>query len=346
MLPFYMKIKTVENDIITGSPDFNLLKKYYENKAENIINSHRKIRDNANYIWSILTSARFSMYSGKMDEQICNQYKGYISQCLESQSAIHIVLAGFPGKCANFHKVKNRMPDLGELAVLCQLHLLNSLIKYRHPQGIKVSFMSDYSGLGLTFFPDMGEVEQYVNMLRTWIKLLQLEVEIVYVTEMLPEIRKFQLEFCHLRVPELARTYETMYDLTQLEKSIADNINIHKARQYYREEFHSNYSDIQIYKIAGEYYESFWHFFASQNAVNNYFGNVIYASPVAYHPDRRLCLRLQSRNAKVASWNGCGVAGDKEIYSLDQRVCEKSGYKAIIDENHYFWGYFKSIPGV
>lgn len=77
------------------------------------------------------------------------------------------------------------------------------------------------------------------------------------------------------------------------------------------------------------------------DAVSNYFEEALYASPVAYHPSKRICLRLQSCKAQTAPWNGIGVCDKRLIYSHDQRPCASDFFKyvPIVDSNKRFWGY-------
>ena len=274
-----------------------------------------------------------------MRESIVEKNKMYIDECVRFCQPIHIVLAGFPGKCANEEKVYSRMPDIGELEILLNLKQLDNLIQYRHSAGLQITFMSDYYALEKAFFPNRSFVESYIDQIRKWKDALGLNLDIIPITRVYESYEEFDMTFTKHYLKDWNSQIEKSKAESKLQKSIKDNMNIKKAREYFKNIMQIKVSDQDICYLAEKYYEEFWKAFSESRSVSNYFHRILYASPVAYHPDRRLCMRLQSRHARVAAWNGVGIIKNAKVYSVDQRTCNKEKYKPIYDETGYFWGY-------
>ena len=326
------------NDRIICDLKLDDIVEYYRNDAFRIIKLYPYQNIPENMIWSILTSGKYSIHAKQMDENIKNQNILYIRNCIDNKEPINIVLAGLPGKCANRNKVFHSLPDIGEFAILSRFEQLDTIIKTIHSPGIKVNFMSDYIGLKITFFPIVNEINQYIEKIQSWKSLFNLDYNIYLITKILPELEIMEKKFILQEIPILLKNIPFMKFESQLLNSINDNINMRKAQEFYKEFFY-NINHDEILKISYTYYKYFWKFFSEKNSVQNFFGNCIYASPVAYHPEKRLCFRLQSRIARIAPWNGVGYISKNKIYSIDERICNSKGYSKIYDVKNYFWGY-------
>lgn len=309
-------------------------------KAENIFFAHSKYKNISDYIMSILFSNKYSVYSTHMSINYRRKINEYISKCIDEKQRIHIVLAGMPGKCANRQKVKHILPDLGEFVCLAQFEQIYKLISMVYSPGVRFTFFSDYIGLKFTFFPIEKEIYYYIDFLQKWINEYKLHIDIIPVTHILPQINRFEKYYYNDRIPNdlLNRSVNDSIE-DKLVRSIGDNINIDNAREFYESTYGIKASNEQILFIAAKYYRAFWDFWNSENAVNKYFGDVIYASPVAYHAEKRLCIRLQNSGAKLAPWNGVGTVFEKKIYSTDERNCVSYKYKKIVGNDGYIYGY-------
>ena len=338
-VPSYMAIYSEYTDWIKGEIDFNKAVKECYEKSAYLISIYDKKQEVQDYIWSIFTSSRYSVYASHMRESIVEKNKMYIDECVRFCQPIHIVLAGFPGKCANEEKVYSRMPDIGELEILLNLKQLDNLIRYRHSAGLQITFMSDYYALEKTFFPNRSFVESYIEQIRKWKDVLGLDLDIIPITKIYKSYEEFDMTFTRHYLKDWKSQIEKGKSESRLQKSIKDNMNIKKAREYFEKIIQIKVSDQDICYLAEKYYEEFWRAFSESGSVSNYFNRVLYASPVAYHPDRRLCMRLQSRHARLAAWNGVGIIKNAKVYSVDQRTCNKEKYKPIYDDTGYFWGY-------
>lgn len=314
--------------------DFHCVLEYYHKKCAYVTNKPE-------WIWRILTSERFSRYPKKMNPDIRRHCIEYITECVECGRKIHIVIAGFPGKCANTKKVFHRTPDVGELAVLAQIDLLNQIVSLYHNEGIEITFLSDYNALKYTFFPNDNDIQKYISILKEWIRELEIPVDIVPAEKLFEEFEVNEKVFLdRVSSVEGFRQYIGISKGSiQLKRSIEDNMSIDDARMFYYQRIGVMLNDSDLVKASVRYYLDFWEKWNTYNVVQQYFGNIIYASPVAYHPDRRLCLRLQPSPARVAPWNGCGVVSNHMVYSLDERECINQDYLPWYTPSGYFLGY-------
>lgn len=339
----FFDIINISNERIICDINFRGIVDFYTDKTSYIKKFFDNQRNIPEYVWSILTSGKYSIYSKKMNPIIAENNLSYISSCVNKNIPIKIILAGLPGKCANRKKVFSYLPDLGEFVMLARFEQINNLIKSVYSPGIEVMFMSDYVGLKQTFFPNVNEIKEYVDVIYDWKRFFSYNFEINYITDILPEIKAFEDYFINEEVPELIKNENYNYLIEeQLLNSIKDNIDIENAKQFYKNNYHISIDESILLKISAIYYKKFWDFFSKMNAVQNFYGKVLYASPVAYHPNRRLCIRLQSRKARIAPWNGVGYINKNEIYSVDQRKCESKGCIKVYDRENYFWGYIEN----
>lgn len=334
----YLDIVTVKERKMVCNINLKKIIDYYIDDVYRISELYSNEKHSEYFIWKVLSSGKYSVYSQKLDSIIQKQNISYIKNCLVNDTPINIVLAGLPGKCANRKKVYSFLPDLGEFAMLTRFEQLNKIIKIAHKPGIKISFMSDYYGLEMTFFPEITEIMQYLDVIRSWQSLFECEYRIYPITDILPSLEYYESDFISCKISHLLNSIHDMQFDPKLIDSIRDNINIAQAKLFYEKNFNILDEDT-IVKLSYIYYKMFWDYFSKKNAVHDFFGDCIYASPVAYHPEKRLCLRLQSRKARIAPWNGVGFIENKNIYSIDQRICVRKGYYEVYDNNNYFWGY-------
>lgn len=337
--PAFINIIDVTDKKIIIDYSYNSIIEYCQNRIDTLYNLYYgQIDEVTEYIWKVLSSNRFCKYPTRISTETKKRFRKYIDKCILNQDSIHIVLAGFPGKCANKQKVIHRMPDIGELAASIQLKDLDLLVQKKYVPGLKFSFMSDYVGLGRAFFPDMEEISLYVNKVNELFHALNLNASIVYITDIFTDHSIFDAYY-DSHIQEYIKESIFCKEFNKLQKSIIDNIDIEKARKYYEVQYDSIINDYQISFLSEKYYLSFWDSFTVGNYMEKYFHEIIHASPVAYHPDKRLCLRLQCSKSHLAPWNGVGIINNENIYSVDNRNCIKQHFLEIRDKDNRFLGY-------
>lgn len=343
----YDCLKFNSNNILNGKVsvdfvDLKMVKEFYLKHIEKIACHFLEIGDTVEFIWRILTSTRYSIYSNRMNKNCQYQIYNSIRNKVRSNAPIQIVIAGFPGKCPNRKKVYNVTPDLGEFSVLCRLEQMNEIVTKKYKPGLEFIFLSDCLGMDKAFFPNINDIYRYINIIENWIKnySFKASIKIMPITDIFEETHVLQMKLLEKCLREkIYDSYVNREKNKELVYKILDKMDIDEAKKYYKENYFIELDEYQIGMISTQLYLEFWNQFSYLKKFEKKFQDSIHASAVAYHPDRRLCLILQDAKSCIATWNGVGVMKEDKIISYDQRICIERGYYCLYDRNDYFWGY-------
>jgi len=241
-----------------------------------------------------------------------------ITNIVNKNKPITLVMPSFPFKSGNFAKCQRRLPDLAEVASLCRLWEITQQAEYIYKPGMQIIILSDGVMLSDVFNIRPYFCKIYLQTVEHWIRLMGMESRIK-IFDLNSLLQKHFPDF-NVEVDKeilLLKNNLKPEDVSRLYYSLRLNYDNTLWLQEFATMCLNNFSPEVAVKLLERRdsevghkifeYKSLWNTVEHLGVIESLFPDHIRATPHTFKHDNKLTLHLVNENTIILPWMGVGV---------------------------------------